>query len=284
MKNTKIAVIQTNWPGSRKAMVEKLKGLVAQAAELGAEIVCLQEFTLCPYFASVKEDSNFERAESLIGGESVTIFNKLAQANQVILIGSIYEKDEAGNYWDTATVHGPGRDGPAGELIGYTRKVHIPQGAGYYEDYYFNGNNEYPIHDLNGLKTAVPTCYDQWFPEMSRICALNGAEFIFYPTAIGSEPEAPELDTAEAWQTVMRGQAIANGVYIAAANRTGTEGVEFYGSSFICDPMGNIIAQAGRDTTEVLIAELDAAVFEQWRYLFPLLKQRRPDAYSRLIE
>ncbi len=259
-------------------MIKKLEGLVAEAAERGAEIVCLQEFTLCPYFASVKEDANFERAESLQDGESVTVFNRLAQENNVILIGSIYEKDEAGNYWDTATIHGP-----AG-LLGFTRKVHIPQGAGYYEDYYFNGNNEYPVHDLAGLKTAVPTCYDQWFPEMSRICALNGAEFIFYPTAIGSEPEAPELDTAESWQTVMRGQAIANGVYIAAANRTGTEGVEFYGSSFICDPMGKIIAQAGRDTTEVLVAELDAKLFEQWRYLFPLLKQRRPDAYDRLTD
>ncbi len=260
-------------------MIKKLEGLVADAAEKGAQIVCLQEFTLCPYFASVKDDVNFERAESLHDGESVTVFNRLAQENKVILIGSIYEKDDEGNYWDTATV-----SGPDGNLIGFTRKVHIPQGAGYYEDYYFNGNNEYPIHDLAGLKTAIPTCYDQWFPEMSRICALNGAEFIFYPTAIGSEPEAPELDTAEAWQTVMRGQAIANGVYIAAANRTGQEGVEFYGSSFICDPMGNIIAQAGRDTTEVLVAELDSKLFEQWRYLFPLLNQRRPDAYGKLVE
>ncbi len=279
MKNTKIAVVQTDWAGNRPDMIKKLEGLVAEAAEKGAQIICLQEFTLCPYFASVKDDENFERAESLHDGECVTVFNKLAQDNQVIVIGSIYEKDDEGNYWDTATVHGP-----TGELIGFTRKVHIPQGAGYYEDYYFNGNNEYPIHELEGLKTAVPTCYDQWFPEMSRICALNGAEFIFYPTAIGSEPEAPELDTAEAWQTVMRGQAIANGVYIAAANRTGQEGVEFYGSSFICDPMGNIIAQAGRDTTEVLVAELDSAVFEQWRYLFPLLNQRRPDAYGKIVE
>ena len=118
---------------------------------------------------------------------------------------------------------------------------------------------------------------------MSRICALNGAEFIFYPTAIGSEPEAPELDTAESWQTVMRGQAIANGVYMAAANRTGTEGVAFYGSSFICDPMGNVIAQASRDQTEVIMAELDTAVFEKWRYLFPLLKQRRPDVYGKIV-
>ncbi len=121
------------------------------------------------------------------------------------------------------------------------------------------------------MKTALPTCYDQWFPELSRIYALEGAEFIFYPTAIGSEPSTPEIDTAEAWQTVMRGQAIANGIYIAAANRTGTEGVTFYGSSFICDPMGNIIAQASRDGTEVIVADLDAGVFAQWRGAFSAL-------------
>lgn len=278
MKNTTIGIVQTDWAGNRPDMIKKLEGLVAEAAGKGAQIVGLQEFTLSPYFASVKDDANFERAESLEHGESVQAFNQMAKNNEVILIGSIYEKDQDGNYWDTATVHDP-----HGKLVGFTRKVHIPQGAGYYEDYYFNGNNQYPVHNLAGLNTAIPTCYDQWFPEMSRICALNGAEFIFYPTAIGSEPEAPELDTAEAWQTVMRGQAIANGVYIAAANRTGQENVTFYGSSFVCDPMGNIIAQAGRDTTEVLVVELDAKIFEQWRYLFPLLTQRRPDAYKQLV-
>ena len=279
MQNTRIAVIQTNWPGSREAIKNTFRELVADAASQGAEIVCLQEFTLSPYFASVKDDVHFDRAESLTDGESSRFFSELAQKNGVQLIGSLYEKGDAGAFWDTATIHSPD-----GALAGFTRKVHIPQGAGYYEDYYFGGYNEYPIHDVSGLKTAVPTCYDQWFPEMSRICALNGAEFIFYPTAIGSEPDAPELDTAEAWQTVMRGQAIANGVFIAAANRTGVEDVTFYGSSFICDPMGNIIAQASRDQTEVLVADLDAAVFEQWRYLFPLLKQRRPDAYGRLLK
>ena len=114
--------------------------------------------------------------------------------------------------------------------------------------------------------------------------ALNGAEFIFYPTAIGSEPDAPEIDTAESWQTVMRGQAIANGVFIAAANRVGQEGVTFYGSSFICDPMGRVLAQASRDQTEVIVAELDTAVFDQWRYLFPLLRQRRPEVYGKLTQ
>ncbi len=274
MKNTKVAVVQTHWPGSRAEIIKTFQGLVTEAADQGSEVVCLQEFTLSPYFASVKDDAHFSRAESLADGECVRVFSELAHKNGVYLIGSLYEKD-GDNYWDTATIHNPD-----GELHGFTRKVHIPQGAGYYEDYYFSGFDQYPIHQVGGVKTAVPTCYDQWFPEMSRICALKGAEFILYPTAIGTEPEAPDLDTAEAWQTVMRGQAIANGVFIAAANRTGQEGVTFYGSSFICDPMGSIIAQASRDQTEIITAELDSELFERWRYLFPLLNQRRPDSYS----
>ena len=279
MKNTTIGLAQTHWPGSRAAIIQTFDELVADAARQGAEIVCLQEFSLSPYFASVKDDANLDWAEPVQGGESDAVFSELAKKNGVFLIGSLFEKDAQGNYWDTATIHNP-----AGQLAGFTRKVHIPQGEGYHEDYYFKGSNQFPIHDIAGLKTAAPTCYDQWFPEMSRICALNGAEFIFYPTAIGSEPEAPELDTSLAWQTVMRGQAVANGVFIAAANRTGTEGVDFYGSSFICDPMGNLLAQASRDQTEVILAELNAELFQQWRYLFPLLRQRRPDTYSLLVQ
>ncbi|MCC6605544.1 MAG: hydrolase [Anaerolineae bacterium] len=279
MKNTTIALIQTSWPGSRAEMIKTYRELVAEAAQRGAEIVCLQEFSLSPYFASVKDDANIAWAEPVRGGESDAVFGELARQNGVFLLGSLFERAEDGVYWDTATVHNP-----AGELAGFTRKVHIPQDAGYYEDFYYGGYNEFPVHAVAGVKTAVPTCYDQWFPELSRIYALNGAEFIFYPTAIGSEPDAPELDTAESWQTVMRGQAIANGVFIAAANRVGQEGVTFYGSSFICDPMGRILAQASRDQTEVIVAGLETAVFDQWRYLFPLLHQRRPDVYDRLLD
>ena len=279
MKNTTVALIQTSWPGSRAEMIKTYRELVAEAAQRGAEIVCLQEFSLSPYFASVKDEANTAWAEPLRGGESDAVFGELARQNGVFLLGSIFEQAEDGVYWDTATVHNP-----AGALAGFTRKVHIPQGAGYYEDYYYSGYDQFPVHEVAGVKTAVPTCYDQWFPELSRIYALNGAEFIFYPTAIGSEPDAPELDTAESWQTVMRGQAIANGVFIAAANRVGQEGVTFYGSSFICDPMGRILAQASRDQTEVIVARLETAVFDQWRTLFPLLHQRRPEVYGKLTE
>lgn len=277
MKPMRVALIQTHWPGDRPAMMDTYRRLVKQAAEGGAELVCLQEFTLSPYFASSLDKSGFDWAEPLRGGPSDQFFSEVAGENAVFLIGSLFERDEDGRYWDTATLHSP-----QGEMIGYTRKVHIPEGEGYHENHFFGGSDEFPVHDIDGLKLSIPTCYDQWFPEMSRISALNGAEFIFYPTAIGSEPTAPEIDTQAAWQMVMRGQAIANGVYIAAANRVGIEGVQFYGSSFICDPMGNIIAEAGRDGTEIITADLDPDLFAQWRELFPLLRQRRPAVYEAL--
>ena len=275
----KIALIQTNWPGTREAITATYRELVREAAERGAHLVCLQEFTLSPYFASVIDPANTMWAEPLHGGETSRILGEMARQNGVHLIGSIFEAGEDGRYWDTATIYNP-----AGELAGYTRKVHIPQGEGYHEDHYFGGADGFPVHEVAGWPTAVPTCYDQWFPEMARICALNGAKFIFYPTAIGSEPTNPEIDTRDAWQTVMRGHAVANGVYVAAANRTGVEGVAFYGSSFICDPMGNLIAQASRDQTEVITADLDLALLAEWRRLFPLLRQRRPSVYGRLVE
>jgi len=277
LNDIKIALIQTHWPGERAAMVRTYRTLVAEAARAGARAVCLQEFSLSPYFASVIDESNRRWAEPLRGGESDRVFSELAADNGVYLIGSIFEKEGEQNFWDTATVHNP-----SGVLQGFTRKVHIPSAEGYHEDHYFAGSDAFPLHDIAGVQFAAPTCYDQWFPELSRIYALAGAEVIFYPTAIGSEPSAPEVDSREAWQTVMRGQAIANGVFIAAANRTGVEGVTFYGSSFICDPMGNILAEASLDQTEIVYADLKADVFDKWRWLFPLLKQRRPEVYGRL--
>jgi len=279
MQPLRVALAQTHWPGSREEIIRVYRELASEAAGRGAGLLCLQEFTLSPYFASVIDEANYAWAEPLTGGESDRFFSELARTHGLFVVGSIFEQAEDGRFWDTAVLYDP-----AGAQIGHTRKVHIPQGEGYHEDHYFAGSDQFPAHDIAGVQTSLPTCYDQWFPELSRICALNGAEFLFYPTAIGSEPDAPEIDTADAWRTVMRGQAIANGVFVAAANRTGVEGVTFYGSSFICDPMGNVLAQASRDQTEVIVADLDPTVFALWRKLFPLLKQRRPGVYGRLVE
>jgi len=276
MQNIRVALIQTRWPGTRQVMQEVYHQKIAEAAAKGAQLVCLQEFTLSPYFASTLDPAGFDWAEPLEGGPTHDFLGKLAQQHGLFIIGSIFER-EGEKYWDTATIYNP-----QGNLHGFTRKIHIPQGEGYHENHFFAGSDRYPIHDVLGVKIAIPTCYDQWFPEMSRICALNGAEFIFYPTAIGSEPTNPGVDTKDSWQTVMRGQAIASGVFIAAANRVGLEGVTFYGSSFICEPNGAIIAQASRDRDELLVTDLDPAALQEWRRLFPLLQQRRPSAYGRI--
>jgi len=280
MQNLRVALMQLAWQGSRAAMAGRVRQLAARAAAEGARMLCLPELTLSPYFPATTDPAGFDWAEPLPGGETDALCAEIARAHGMVVLGSLAERTPDGRVFDTATVHGPD-----GALIGITRKVHIPSGEGYNETTFFEGAGDYPVHDAGSVRLAVPTCYDQWFPEMARISALNGAEFIFYPTAIGSEPTDPGMDSSEMWQLVMRGHAIANGVFIGAANRIGHEqGVTFYGRSFICDPMGRLLTEAGRDTEEVLVADLDPAALERWRGLFPLLHQRKPGTYRRLIE
>ncbi len=279
MKDLHIALAQGHWTGDQASTKTLYRELVAGAAAAGARLICLPEFSILPYFPGLRDPAGFRWAEPLRGGVSDRFFGELARAHRVSIIGSLFEQDADDNYWDTATIHDP-----SGELRGVTRKVHIPSGVGYHETDFFAGSDQFPVHDLDAIKLAAPTCYDQWFPELARIYALEGAEFIYYPTAIGSEPTAPDFDSAAAWRTVMRGHAVANGVFIAACNRIGRENaVTFYGSSFICDPLGNILAQASRDRDEVIHAVLRAAVREQYLDLFPLLHQRRPQHYRRLL-
>ncbi len=279
MEKVRFALVQLAWPDMRELMMKTYHELVAAAAQDGAQVVGLPELSISPYFPARRDQQGFQWAEPLYGGTSDQFFGELAQQYGVYILGSIFEKAEDG-YWDTATIHNP-----SGALIASTRKVHIPSGEGYHETDFFQSATDYPVHDIGLFRLAVPTCYDQWFPELARIYALNRAECIFYPTAIGSEPTAPDFDSQEAWQTVMRGHAIANGVFIAAANRIGHENdVTFYGSSFICDPTGCILAQAGRDTAEYIIADLEPQTMQRYRNLFPLLHQRKPHTYGRLTE
>jgi N-carbamoylputrescine amidase len=260
-------------------MIAAQDALVAGAADRGADIVLLQEFSIGPYFAGTTDPSGFAWAEPLRGGPSDRAFSRFARTYGVTIIGSLFERDDTGRHWNTATVHGPD-----GGLIGSTRKVHIPSGVGYHEDHFYGGASAYPVHDAGGVRIGTPTCYDQWFPEVSRIYALEGAELVCYPTAIGGEPSDPDLDSRPSWEIVMRGQAVASGLFLAAANRTGTEnGNTFYGSSFICDPTGRVLAQAPRSGTDVIVADLDPGVLEHRRRMFPLLSQRRPDTYARIV-
>lgn len=279
LQTVRLALLQTRWLGSIEAMQAQFRVMASEAVERGATVLGLPEFALAPYFAVSQDPAGFAWAEPLAGGVSDQFFSALSSEFGLTVLGSLYERSPEGVYYDTASVH------RAGRLSGYTRKIQIPSGAGYNETTFFTGSNAYPIHDLGGLKAAVPTCYDQWFPEIARISALNGADLIFYPTAIGSEPMDLSFDSQGAWQRVMQGHAVANTVFVAACNRVGQEDINrFYGSSFICDPSGAILAQAGRDTVEVIVADLDPRLLAKWRAHFPLLHQRRVDAYADLLK
>jgi N-carbamoylputrescine amidase len=278
MKALHVALCQAHWTGNIDGTKALYAELIAEAAGRGATLVCLPEFTILPYFPARRDRDGMQWAESLHEGASAEFFTEQARKHNVTLVGSIFEQDGE-KYWDTAVIYGED-----GALKAYTRKVHIPSGEGYHEKDFFEGYTEYPVHELDAVKLAAPTCYDQWFPELARIYALNGAELIFYPTAIGGEPTAPDFDSKDTWQTVMRGHAVANGVFVAAANRVGQERVKFYGSSFICDPLGNLLVTASRDRDEVIDVVLDPAVREQYLNLFPLIYQRRPQTYGRLLE
>ena len=281
MKNPiRIALIQLAYAGDLESMKTQYQTLIAEAAERGAHLVCLPEFSLLPYFPGTQNINGFEWAEPLPGGHSEKFFSAMAKRHNIHLIGSLYEQAADGGLFDTATIHSA-----TGNLIGVTRKIHIPSGPGYHETDFFAGADKFPVTRLDSVTIATPTCYDQWFPELARIYSLGGAELIVYPTAIGDEPLDHVMNTQDSWETIMRGHAIANGIFVAATNRVGSEnGVTFYGSSFICGPDGRVLARAGRDTTEIVIADLDPSALTHWRKHFPLLHQRRPSVYSPILQ
>ena len=282
-----VGLVQQRWRRDALLHAEALRAGVLSVAAQGAQLVCLQELTLHRYFGDIKDPALFDLAEPLEHGPTGQLCRRIAKEAGVHVVGSLFERVGA-RYFNTAVIYGP-----QGEFVGYTRKQHIPRGTGYNEDFYFEpGDSDYPVHDLGFLKLACPTCYDQWFPELARIYALKGAELIVYPTAIGSEPDHPGFDSQPLWQHMMTAHAIANGVFVAAVNRTGDDDdaaidkrqqVRFYGSSFVCEPTGRILTQAPRDEAAVLVAELDFGVFEFWRKLFPLLQQRQPQTYTQLV-
>jgi len=275
----RIALLQLAWSGQVESMMAQYRAMIGEASTKGAQLVCLPELSLAPYFPGTRAKSGFDWAEAIPSGVSERFFSAMAREYGVTMVGSIYEDAGQAGLFDTVTIHSPG-----GELLGATRKVHIPSGPAYHETDFFAGSAEYPVFDLGELRAATPTCYDQWFPELARIYALHGAELIIYPTAIGDDLTDREIDYREAWQTIMRGHAIANGIFVAAINRVGEEnGVTFYGSSFVCDPMGNILAQAGQKSTEILLADLEPRALVRWRGLFPLLHQRRPETYNDIL-
>ncbi len=269
-----------------------------QAAAKGTQIACLPELFRTQYFCQRQDTALFDLAEP-IPGPTTARLAEVAKQLRMVVVGSIFEKRAAGVYHNTAIMLDAD-----GSLRGIYRKMHIPDDPLYYEKYYFTpGDLGYKAFDTSVGKVGTLVCWDQWYPEGARLTALQGAQVLFYPTAIGWHPDEKEQYGAaqyDAWRIMQRAHAIANGVYVCAVNRVGFEdgdirgnkapgkGLEFWGGSFIADPFGRLIAQAGHDKEEILIGEVDAAVIEDTRRNWPFLRDRRIDSYgaitSRLID
>jgi N-carbamoylputrescine amidase len=292
----RLGLVQERWhPDSAEHETALMTGIRIAASE-GARIVCLQELTLSPYFAITAGGPRAVGAapEDLDGGPTVTFARRAAADTGAHVHASLYERADGpdGLGYNTAVVVAPD-----GRLLSRTRKLHIPVTAGYYEDHYFRpgpaegegpgGPGPFPLTPLptgdGEAQLGCPTCWDQWFPELARAYSLEGAEVLIYPTAIGSEPDHPGFDTQPLWQQVIVGNGVANGTFMVAINRIGTEDpLTFYGSSFISDPYGRVLVQAPRDRPAVLVADLDLDQRRDWLELFPFLRTRRPDAYTLL--
>lgn len=272
-----IGLVQEKWHDNPEHHKDALAAGINKAASQGAELICLQELTLSPYFCTRSDVDSTPFMEDLKTGPTAQFVSHMAQTHKVTITASLFEKDG----YNTAVAFDE-----AGHLAAVTRKQHIPSGEKYHEDFYFKaGDSDYPLHKLTGHQIGLPTCYDQWFPELSRIYGLKGAEILVYPTAIGAEPTAPGFDSQPMWQKVMVAQGIMANCFMVAVNRIGMENdLQFYGSSFISNPLGEILVQAPRNEPAVLVAELDFSQRELWGRLFPFANQRQPATYQDLIK
>ncbi|HEV8132747.1 MAG TPA: carbon-nitrogen hydrolase [Acidobacteriota bacterium] len=254
---------------------------VKQAAKRGAQVVCLQELFRSQYFCQTEDVQLFKLAET-IPGPSTEALSKVARAGKTVIIASLFEKRAAGVYHNSAVVIDAD-----GKIAGKYRKMHIPDDPLYYEKFYFTpGDLGFLSHQTRYGKMGVLVCWDQWFPEAARLTALAGAQFLFYPTAIGWLPgESTEVNQAQhqAWETIQRAHAVANGLYVVVVNRVGREGkLNFWGQSFVADPFGRILAKALPDKEEVLVVECDLSKIEETRHNWPFLRDRRIDKYEGL--
>lgn len=284
----RVGLVQHRWRDDADELRKVLRAGIDHAADEGATAVFLPEITLLRYPADQPAAGQADAlAEELLDGPTFALAAESATAHGIFVHASLYER-------------APGADGlgfntailvsPTGELVAKTHKLHIPISAGYYEDTYFRAgpaDNPYPVHAPEGLgaRIGLPTCWDEWFPEVARSYSLGGAEIVVYPTAIGSEPVFPDFDTRPLWQQVIVANGISSGLFMIVPNRVGDEGtVTFYGSSFISDPYGRVLVQAPRDEEAVLVADLDLDQRRDWLELFPFLLTRRPDTYGALTE
>ncbi len=288
-RNFKISLIQISLNDTPENNLRKSQLWIEKAAEEGGQVICLPELYSSFYFCQSENVEYFDLAEPLYG-DSFRAFSAQAQKLGVVLIIPFFEKRMAGVYHNSAYIIDTD-----GTEAGLYRKMHIPDDPSYYEKFYFTpGDLGFKAINTNIGKIGTLICWDQWYPEGARLTALQGAEVLFYPTAIGWHPHEKEAfgkQQFEAWQTVQRGHAVANGIYVAACNRLGheqpipdTPGIEFWGSSFIAGPQGEIIAQASADQEEIISADIDLRYMEDIRRNWPFLRDRRIDAYGQITK
>jgi len=283
----RIALIQMRAGARPSDNLKKALAKIREAARKGAKIICLQELFSSPYFPQIEDAKNFTLAEP-VPGPSLQALSEAARSLKVVIIASLFEKRTDGIYHNTAAVLDAD-----GSFLGKYRKMHIPDDPGYYEKFYFTpGDLGFQSFSTRYAKVGVLVCWDQWFPEAARITVLSGAQILFYPTAIGwLDREPPKARKAQqaAWEIIQRSHAVANGVFVASVNRVGKEKkIKFWGSSFISDPFGQILAKAAAEKEKVLIADCRLDQIRETREGWPFLRDRRIDAYgalnSRLID
>ena len=276
-----VGLVQMSCDQSPQANLKKAIARIGEAAKRGAQIICLQELFRSQYFCQTEDIELFKLAET-IPGPTTEALSKVARKHKVVIVASLFEKRAAGIYHNTAVMLDAD-----GTIAGKYRKMHIPDDPLFYEKFYFTpGDLGFQTHQTAYGNVGTLVCWDQWFPEAARLTALSGAQFLFYPTAIGwlpDEDEAMNLAQHAAWETIQRAHAIANGVFVVVVNRVGHEGkLTFWGQSFVADPFGRIIAKASADKEEVLVVPCDLKLIERTRQNWPFLRDRRIDAYQGL--
>ena len=278
-----LGLVQMQCGEDPRANLERAVAHVEEAASRGARVVCLPELFRSRYFCQAEDPARFDLAEP-IPGPSTEALAKVAAARRVSVVASLFERRTAGVYHNTCVTLDA-----TGALVGRYRKMHIPDDPLYYEKFYFTpGDLGFRAVEVDEASLGVLVCWDQWFPEAARLTALAGAQVLFYPTAIGWQfDEGAEVDAAqlEAWETIQRSHAIANGVFVAAVNRVGPEeGIRFWGRSFVADPFGRVLARASDREEEILVVECDLGRIEKVRRDWPFLRDRRIDAYGDLVQ
>lgn len=282
IQNIRLALIQHSFDSDRETTIRKATGFIRKAASEGAQVVCLQELFNTAYFCSSVSQLNFSLAESIPGPTTHELAD-LARELSIVLLVPIFEKEAAGLYFNSMAVIDAD-----GTLLGKYRKMHIPEDPGFHEKYYFTpGDLGYKVFDTAYCKIGTLICWDQWFPEAARLTALKGADLIVYPTAIGTlheERDAEKEQFTDAWKTIQRSHAIANGCYVASINRVGKEEAStFWGGSFVAGPFGELLAEGGEEE-EIISADIDLSKLEPQRQTWPFFRDRRVDSFKSITK